>query len=65
MSNHNLIQKDSVIAVVVITNIVNGQVCRIYATIQFSAPCDGLLVITSAVNGKVGIILNLAVKITF
>ena len=48
----------------VITSVVNGSICRIYPTIQFSARRDGLVVMTSAVNGKVGIILKLTLIIT-
>jgi len=43
----------------VITSVVNGSICLIYPTIKHSTRCDGLVVITSAVNGKVGIILKL------
>jgi len=43
----------------VTTSVGNGSICRIYPTIQFAARRDGLVVIKSAVNGKVGIILQL------
>ena len=42
-----------------LTSVVYGSICRIYPTIKFSARRDGLVVITSAVNGKVRIILKL------
>jgi len=38
----------------VITSVVNGS----FVEFNLSAPRDGLVVITSAVNGKVGIILK-------
>jgi len=43
----------------VITSVGNGSICRICPTIQLSARRDGLVVIKSAVNGKVGIIRKL------